>query len=329
MIGSLVSGVSALKTYTRGLEVVSNNIANVNSIAYKGSRATYGDTFSKLLKDSSPSSDTTSNTAPQQIGNGVQLTSISTNFTQGPVSQTGITTDLAITGNGYFQVLDPTSGTTYATRAGNFKFDDNFNLVTQDGFRVQGLNGGSIRLQATGTTTSDLTYSVITADTVAPAVSGNISGEFSAFSVGTGAFTIDRTGVATGVSNADVEANAPALASVSFGSSGEVTALLTNGATFEIGTIQLTDFVDQQALKKEGSGLYSGFEVAGQINGGASFSPGSNGSGTIRSGALEGGNVDLTEEFTNLIVQQRSFQAGSRIVTTSDQVLQEVVNLKR
>ncbi|MGB0371220.1 MAG: flagellar hook-basal body complex protein [Opitutales bacterium] len=329
MIGSLVSGVSALKTYTRGLEVVSNNIANVNSIAYKGSRATYGDTFSKLLKDASPSSDSASNTPPQQIGNGVQLTSISTNFTQGPVSQTGVNTDLALQGGGYFQVVDPTSGTTYATRAGNFKFDDNFNLVTQDGFRVQGLTGGSIRLEASGTTADDLTYSIITADTVAPATSGNISGDFSAFSVGTGAFTIDRTGVAGGVADADVEANAPSLASISFGSTGEVTALLTNGATFEIGTIQLTDFVDQQALTKEGNGLYSGFEVAGQKNGGAAFSPGTNGTGSIRSGALESGNVDLTEEFSNLIVQQRSFQAGSRIVTTSDQVLQELVNLKR
>ena len=107
-------------------------------MAYKGARATYGRYIQQTMKDSAPSTDTVSNTAPQQIGNGVQLSGISTNLTQGPVNSTGVNTDLALTGNGYFQVLDPTSGTTYATRAGNFKFDDNFNLITQDGFRVQG-----------------------------------------------------------------------------------------------------------------------------------------------------------------------------------------------
>ena len=329
MIGSLFSGVSALKTYSRGLEVVSNNIANVNSIAYKGSRATYGDAFSNLLKDSLPSTDTTSNTAPQQVGNGVQLAAISKNFTQGPVSSTGVNTDLALIGGGFFQVTDPASGRTFATRAGNFKFDDNFNLVTQDGYRVQGLNGGSIRLEASGTSTSDLTYSISTADTVAPATNGNISASFSDFTVGAGAFTIDRTGVAGGVSDAEVEAGAPSLSSVSFGNSGEVNVLLSNGLTFQVGTIQLTDFNDPQALTMEGSGLYSALAVAGQKNSGNGFAPGEMGSGSIRSGALEAGNVDLTEEFSNLIVQQRSFQAGSRVVTTSDQILQEVVNLKR
>ena len=329
MIGSLVSGVSALKNYSRGLEVVSNNIANVNSIAYKSSRATYGDTFSKLINESALSTATASNVAPQQIGNGVQVTSISKNFTQGPISSTGVGTDLAITGGGFFQVTDPASGSTFATRAGNFKFDDNFNLVTQDGYRVQGLNGGSIRLEASGTSTSDLTFSIATADTVAPATSGNISASFSDFSVGTGAFTIDRTGVNVGVSDADVEAAAPSLSSVSFGSSGEVNVLLSNGLNFQIGTVQLTDFNDPQALEMEGNGLYFGFEAAGQKYSGNGFAPGENGSGAIRAGALEAGNVDLTEEFSNLIVHQRSFQAGSRVVTTSDQILQEVVNLKR
>lgn len=329
MIGSLVSGVSALKSYTRGLEVVSNNIANVNSIAFKGSRATYSDTFSKVLRDASPSTDDVSNSPAMQIGSGVQVSSVSTNFTQGPVNQTGINTDLAIVGGGYFQVLDPVSGSTYATRAGNFKFDDNLNLVTQDGYRVQGLNGGSIRLAASGDTASNLTYSIITVDTVAPAANGNISAQFDPFAVGAGPFSIDRAGVNVAVTDAEVEAAAPSLLSVSFSPSGEVNALLSNGANFSIGRVLMTDFADPQALKREGNGLYSGFESAGIKNGGAPFPPGSNGTGAIRSGALEGGNVDLTEEFSNIITTQRSFQAGARLVSTSDDILQEVVNLKR
>ena len=331
MIGSLVSGVSALKSYTRGLEVVSNNIANVNSVAFKGSRTTYQDTFSKLIRDSTPSSGAASNTLAVQIGTGVQVNSISTNFTQGPVNQTGINTDLAVVGNGYFKVQDPVSGTNYATRAGNFKFDDNNNLVSQEGYRVQGLNGGSVRLVASGTSADNLIFSLSTtpADTVTPATSGNVSATVPDFTVGTGAFSIDRTAVPGGIADADVAAAAPTLASVAFSPSGEVNALLTNGLSFQIATIQMTDFVDQQALKKEGSGLYTGFEAAGQKNSGNLFTPGTNGTGTIRSGALEAGNVDLTEEFSNIITTQRSFQAGARLVTTSDDILQEVVNLKR
>ena len=82
--------------------------------------------------------------------------------------------------------------------------------------------------------------------------------------------------------------------------------------------------------EKEGGNLYRNMESAGPLGGDAmiSVAPGENGTGTLISGALEMSNVDLASEFAELITTQRGFQANARIVTTSDEVLQEVVNLK-
>jgi flagellar hook protein FlgE len=93
------------------------------------------------------------------------------------------------------------------------------------------------------------------------------------------------------------------------------------------------DFNDPTALVREGANLFSGFDAAGVIGNinltSADNTPGSYGLGSIQGGTLELSNVDLAEEFANMITTQRSFQAGSRIITVSDDVLQEVVNLKR
>jgi flagellar hook protein FlgE len=93
------------------------------------------------------------------------------------------------------------------------------------------------------------------------------------------------------------------------------------------------DFSDPTALVREGANLFSGFDAAGVVGNlalSAEFNTAGTGTlGFIQGGALELSNVDLTEEFANMIITQRSFQAGSRIITVSDDVLQEVVNLKR
>jgi len=98
--------------------------------------------------------------------------------------------------------------------------------------------------------------------------------------------------------------------------------------------ILLQNFNDPSALVKEGNNLYSGFTAAGPTSGtttlsGADNTAGSNGLGSIQSGTLELANVDLTDEFANMITVQRSFQASSRLITVSDTVLEDVVNLKR
>jgi flagellar hook protein FlgE len=112
---------------------------------------------------------------------------------------------------------------------------------------------------------------------------------------------------------------------------GEVRIKLSDGSEYVRGQILLQKFSDPQALIKEGQNLYSGIGSAGPLGGATPTpaKPGTNGLGRIESGALELSNVDLANEFSNMITAQRAFQANARIITTSDEMLQELVNLKR
>jgi flagellar hook protein FlgE len=113
---------------------------------------------------------------------------------------------------------------------------------------------------------------------------------------------------------------------------GKVNVNLSDGTQFVRAQILLQNFANPQGLMKEGGNLYSGIGAAGPLGGSASptpAAPGTNGLGRIQAGALELSNVDLATEFTNLITTQRAYQANARIITTSDEMLQELVNLKR
>jgi flagellar hook protein FlgE len=114
---------------------------------------------------------------------------------------------------------------------------------------------------------------------------------------------------------------------------GNIVVGLTNGDTFIRGQVLLQNFTNPAALTREGNNLYSGFTPAGPVGGTnmtiANNAPGANGLGRVQVGTLELSNVDLSEEFSNMIITQRSFQAGSRVITIADGMLEEVVNLKR
>lgn len=288
LIGTLTSGVSAMKTFTKGLEVIGNNIANVNTIGYKSSRAIYADSFSNTLRASAPSTGTTSNTSATQIGTGVQLSGVSARYTQGSLNTTGVTTDLGISGNGFFRVLNPTDNQEYVTRAGAFRIDDTGYLVTSQGYRVLGLTGGV---------------------------------------AGTPPATVGPIQLAT------VPATDPQRQSISIDRSGNLIEFYADGSTVTTNRVLLQNFADPSALVKQGDNLYTGMNSAGPIGGAAltatNNGPGENGLGAIEAGRLELSNVDLTEEFANMITTQRSFQASSRLVTVSDTVLEDIVNLKR
>jgi flagellar hook protein FlgE len=280
LIGTLTSGVSALRTFSKGLEVIGNNIANINTTGYKSSQATFSDSFSNTLRASAPSSGTTSSQSAIQVGTGVQLSSITTNYNQGSLNSTGNVTDLGISGKGFFVVQNATSGMQYATRDGQFRPDDNGFLVTTGGLRLQGMMGATV---------GDLQIGA---------------------SVPPGA----------------------ELQSVSFDTAGNMIESYSDGTSATTGRVLLQNFQDPSALMRDGSNLYSGLTAAGAIGGGilaGSNDPGAAGLGLIQSGTLESSNVDLTDQFSQLITTQRSFQAGSRLITVSDSVLEDIVNLKR
>jgi flagellar hook protein FlgE len=279
-----------MRAFTKGLEVIGNNIANVNTVGYKGSSVSFADSFSNTLRSSAPSTATSSDQSSIQVGTGVQLSQANTNFSQGALSTTGLNTDLGISGNGFFLVKNPADGQIFATRAGNFRIDDKGNLVTYQGFRVQGATGG------TGGATP-----------VAPSTFGDIK-------LGTPPVGTELT-------------------SFSISKAGNLTEFYSDGTSVTTSQLLLQNYSDPSALVKQGDNLFTGFSNAGIIGPTtptvAGNSPAGNGLGSIQAGTLELANVDLTDEFANMITTQRSFQASARLITVSDSVLQDIVDLKR
>ena len=256
---SLNSGVNGIKAFSKSLEVIGDNIANVNTTGFKGSRVTNQDSFSQTLREGNAA------TNGMQVGSGTSVASISQKFTQGVLSTTGGPTDLGISGSAFFKVNDGTND--FYTRAGDFRLDTTGNLVTNGGLNVQTTAGAPVTITAdAGKTLSS--------------------------------FTIDKNGT--------------------------VKVLHTDGTS---GTtppvIGLFTVPNPNGLKREGDNLLSSNDASGTPAAAAA------GTSDIIQGTLELSNVDLTEQFSDLIVAQRSFQASSRIITVSDSVLEEVVNLKR
>lgn len=137
LLNSLFSGVSGLRNHQSMMDVISNNIANVNTIGYKSSRVTFSDTFNKIIRYGSNPSDTAGGSNTFQVGLGVKLNSVDRNWTQGTFEGTGITTDLALQGKGLFVLSN--NGERLYSRAGTFIFDAQGRLVnSQNGAIVQG-----------------------------------------------------------------------------------------------------------------------------------------------------------------------------------------------
>ncbi|KHO62544.1 flagellar hook protein FlgE [Thermoanaerobacter sp. YS13] len=136
MLRSMYSAVSGLKAHQARMDVIGNNIANVNTVGYKASRMTFKEIFSQTIKGASAPQGNGGGTNPQQIGLGVAIASIDTLFTRGGAQRTDNPTDLSIDGNGFFIVSN--GGANLYTRAGNFSFDSQGDLVTPDGYKVLG-----------------------------------------------------------------------------------------------------------------------------------------------------------------------------------------------
>jgi len=161
-----------IKQFQTSLDAIGNNLANINTIGFKGARVDFSDTLAQTLRAPTPDTGATSGTSGMQLGNGVQVAAIKNQFTQGAIKQTGVRTDMAVTGAGFFLVKDPTTSELYASRAGDFREDKNGFLVTNDGYRVQGLNKQ------------------------APAYTATQKTEIGDIKLDVGQYTTDRTGLA-------------------------------------------------------------------------------------------------------------------------------------
>lgn len=284
MLSSLNSGVAGIRNFQQKLDVIGNNIANSNTVAYKSANTTFADAFSQTIQGGSTAGGSL------QVGSGVVTSAIKTDFARGSYQKTGKNTDLYIDGDDGFFTVQDAEGKDYATRAGDFTMKDGY-LVNNEGYKLQGYTDQTI---AGGTMSTLGSIRVVDDPNNRPAGLNAAPGaKFDKFS-------IDGAGL--------------------------VTIHLDDGSTYNSGQVLLQKFESPNLLEKEGNNLYSNLAAAGPLS--DPVVPGSSGTGGIITGQLELSNVDLAGEFADLITTQRGFQANARIITTSDEILQEVVNLK-
>jgi flagellar hook protein FlgE len=402
MIGSLYSGISGLKANTSAMAVIGDNIANVETTGFKVSQVSFANVFSASMGASRT-----------QIGRGVVMNGVIPDWDSGSMENTSSITDLSINGQGLFMVQDPNDNGVAYTRAGNFDFDRDGNLVTPDGLIVQGypidVNGNTQPLdnitlpngtnspRATDEITFDLnldagaadgdtfdstvttydslgtpveltfefTYDLtntrwdwtVTPSTGASASTGSISFDTDGSLDGTtetagnpnivvtglagNNLDIDWTYLDGGTSDGSVTGYASEsaktaqtqngyppgmLQGVSVDDDGVFTGLYSNGTMIPFAQIALADFPSYAGLSKQGANLYAESLASGQA---LVSTANSSGLGSIAPNTLEMSNVDMATEFVHLITTQRAFQANSKVITTSDDVLAELINIKR
>jgi flagellar hook protein FlgE len=429
----MFTGISGISTFGNAMNVIGDNIANVNTVGFKGSSAQ----FANLLSTSM----TTSGANTLQIGHGVFMSGVQTSFSQGSFQTTGNSTDMAVQGNGFFVVKDPSVGTDFYTRDGRFTQDKSGNLVNAAGQIVQGYN----QINKTGTVTDinvsamqssppiqstnftlganlDSTQKIVAAavaPALIPAATPTYSTTFDLFDAQGNRVTMTanfwNTGVPAGVtapgvntdwayqlvppagntitgdvgtlefngsgtlvgvnSGAALNTTNPTLTITPPGSSptpiplkwnvfdvngnpnitnysspsgtvslaqdgttsgslkglavdaqGILSGVYTNGQTRSLFQLQLASFANDYSLNRVGGSLYAQTAASGQpVNGVA----GSGGLGTVIGNSLELSNVDLASEFVTMVQTQRAYEANSKIITTSDQMMQTVVNIIR
>ncbi|MBK9518757.1 MAG: flagellar hook protein FlgE [Anaeromyxobacter sp.] len=442
LLTSLSAGTTGLEAASLELSVVGDNIANANTIGFKGGRAAFEDALTQTVIGGTG-----------EIGLGARLESVQKILTQGALNSTGIATDLALQGNGFFIVSGNHNGQTanFFTRAGQFTVDKDGFMVNLEGLKVQGfpadaagalsaqpgnllVGTASAQPRATGSIqvkanlkadaviktdalgapipfdpanpggTSEFSTSMTVYDTLGAAHAvqvffsktatgaGGNSWEWNAMTDGGGlappavagtleviaggALTFDNQGrLATDVPRATnattfnpLGAAAPQpltfnfgdptavagntgllgvsqfaapsastfigqdgfgsgqLASIRIDPTGNINGVFTNGQTRVLGQVAVAAFSGPDRMERVGGNLFQQSQASGQPVIGA---PGAGGRASIISGSLEQSNVDLAEQFVRLIAAQRAFQANSKTITTADQLLSELIALKR
>ena len=432
IFSSLFTGVSGMRSNERGFGVIGDNIANMNTVGFKGSRAIFADVLNQTVLGSAG--------VTADLGQGSIVGGIQNVMTQGSLLQTGVTTDLAIGGNGFFIVEGKAGGLegNFYTRNGQFRIDNEGFLTNSSGLYLQGfpadeqgnINAAMSKLQVGSAqsppvpttdvelginldpnepinaapfdpvnpeTTSAFSTSVPMYDSLGNShdvevyfqhtgpgqwnwfaqvdgadIEGGTPG--TPFSITSGSLIYNTDGVLdqeihnvgppapvqfVGATSQDLNLDfgsslttdagdgsgstsfaggstvntvvqngfgAGSLTHITVNESGRIDGTFSNGDNRVLGGLAVALFQGQDALRAVGGNLLSaGPEVSEPIIG----NPNAGGRGLIFSGSLEQSNVDLTNEFTQMIVTQRGFQASSRTVTTGNEMLTELVNLIR
>ena len=258
---SLYSAATGMEAQQLNLNTIANNLANVNTPGFKRSKIEFQDLLYQKPARASGSDSGGGNLVPtgSEVGNGTRVAATSKVFTQGQLTQTGEKLDVAIQGDGFFEVQRP-DGTIGFTRDGSFKLNAQGQVVTIDGL---------------------------------PVLSG-------------------------------FQPIPPGASSVAVAETGQVTVQTASGPTSF--RLTLARFANPSGLQSMGGNLYSETAASGTPEVGQ---PGEQGFGSTVQGYVESSNVNIVEEMVALIVAQRAYEINSKSIQTSDEMLQNVAQMKR
>ena len=259
MLDSLYIAATGLTAQQLNVDAISNNLANVNTTAFKRDRVVFEDLLYRELARANPL--LSAGQGLSGTGAGVGVANGSKIFVQGDVKKTELPFDVAIRGRGFFEVVMP-DGTRAYSRAGSFQLDKGGLLGTPQGYPLR----PSIQIPQ------------------------------DAISV-----TIEATGAV-------------------------MVKLPDQNDSSEVGRIELTDFLNPSGLTSIGDNLFVPSARSGDA---LPRRPGEEGSGTLAQGFLEGSNVKLADEFINLVIAQRAYEANAKAIQVADEMLSITNNLRR
>jgi flagellar hook protein FlgE len=323
MMQALSSAVAGLDGEQTAMNVIGNNIANVNTIGFKSSSVDFTTLLSQLLSSGSApvitaGKPTLGGTNPQAVGLGVGIGSITQNMAQGSLQQTGNPLDVAIQGNG-FLVLTGTQGTVYS-RDGGLEIDAQGDLVqASTGSLVEGF-------QPTPPPTPGSPWAVPAGNLIPPTGTAWTP-------------TYPAAGSTTGLAPINIPQQVTSggttydLASVAIGSNGQITGTYQGTASggsvssiqVLIGQIPVATFPNENGLIPVAGNAFTAGPNAGTFS---LVGPGTSGGGSFAVGSLEQSNVDISQELTNMIVAERSYQVDAKVITTADDMLQSLIQVQ-
>lgn len=355
MTGAMSAAISGLKTHMQALNIVGNNIANVNTNGYKAQRITFKESVYNTLNAGSGGTAMVGGSNPQQVGFGCSVGTIDLDMRTGDLNATGRDLDCVINGDGFFLVgnkqmnidsADALSGL-QLTRVGDFDFRDGYLTDGQGnvvyGFLTSSAADPTAGVANPGNTAGGISTALVPIRLPMKSTDPNSLGDAMYVGIDANGQNVDPTQNVDGYIN---------YKNLSIDANGKI--VCTNEDTGDevvVGYIALGNVDNPSGVLHTQGPYYTAGEAAGditlstpnsavtgylnngkiQVNGQtdpATMLLAKSGTG-LMTAFLEGSTTDLATEFTNMIIYQRGYQANSRIVTVTDSMLEELVNMKR
>lgn len=313
MLRAMDSAVAGLRAHQNKLDVIGHNIANVNTFGFKAQIYSFQEAMYQTTNASTGGTDSAGGTNAAQFGYGALMGSISTDMTAStPTYMGGL--NASINGDGFFITLPTKKEVTNEeasikgndfdfTRVGQFKLDSEGYLVDGNGRFVYGFRPNN----------AENATSFVT-DTLVPLRSVDSGFGFANDALELTNIQVNKLGEITAV----IKYEDPA---------GTADADKLDGRTVSLGKLAIATFQNPEGLTKKGQYYYGA--TNGDNTGKCSASIPGGSTSDLMTGYLEASNVDLATEFSNMITTQRGFQANSKMITVSDEILNELVNMKR